>query len=255
VELLAFDTLDSTNLEARRRWNQRNLGGRHDPLLIVARTQSGGLGRAGRNWLSPPGGLWMSLAWALKDDLEEYQAAPLLAGLATAEAIEDVCDVACQIKWPNDVLVRQRKLVGILCQGEPDLPVPAIILGIGVNANFASEDLGAGLRHPPISIQDMLGRPIDLDALRDGIAGNLARYLANLEEDPIVLGAMLIRRIEERLAWSGQEVRCSDVQGHVLASGILEGLTAEGCAMIMTTGGLETLAIGELQLRPGAEES
>lgn len=262
MRIIAFDTLDSTNLEAQRQWRQaRGEGGqekKREPLLITARTQHGGLGRSGRHWLSPAGGLWMSLLWPVRGSLADYQAAPLVAGLATAEAIDEVCGLACQIKWPNDLLLEQRKLVGILCQGELDSSDAnensggsAIIIGIGINANFASADLGPGLRHPPISLRDVRERPIHLDELRDAVVQRLVAQLKILEGSAAAGSFVtdLRPRIEARLAWRDQPVLCSDTQGQVLAVGQLAGLTSDGCVVIRTASGPVTLAVGELQLR------
>ncbi|MEI8196831.1 MAG: biotin--[acetyl-CoA-carboxylase] ligase, partial [Phycisphaerae bacterium] len=255
MRISAFETLDSTNLEAQRQWRQMEGENNTEPVLITAGTQTGGLGRSGRSWLSPSGGLWMTLLWPVTGDLADYQAAPLIAGLATAEAIDAVCGVACQIKWPNDLLIQQRKLVGILCQGELGSPDAtgksngaAIIIGIGINANFASADLGPGLRHPPISLRDLLGenRTINLIDLRDAVVQRLVAQLQILEAAES-FATTLLPRIEQRLAWRGQTVRCSDTQGQVLATGQLAGLTSDGCIVIRTASGPQILAVGELQ--------
>lgn len=216
----------------------------------------------------------MSLVWPLKQPLAAYQTAPLVAGLATAEALSDLCSLSCQIKWPNDLLFQQRKLVGILCQGEPgqntlgeanggsDRGGGAIIVGIGINANFPSALLGPGLRHPPISLLDVLGQPVDLTALRDAVTQRLVQQLTLLDQDPEGdnFARLLLPRLDDRLAWRNQVVHCSDTQGQRLASGTLEGLTAQGCIVIRplegvspgSAAGRQILSIGELQLRAGA---
>lgn len=245
MRLIEYASLDSTNLEARRLWAGNPAAARPEPLAVVAAAQTAGMGRSGRSWVSPTGGLWLSLAWPLRRPLEAYQALPLAAGLAVARALEGLYALDCRIKWPNDLLVRNRKLVGILCQGEPDLPSPAVIVGIGVNANFPAAALGPGLRQPPTSLRDELRRDVPLARLRDRLLDELEEALADFEQD--LWRERLLPEIERRLAWRGRPVRCTDTQQQLLAQGLLTGLDAQGCLLIQTPGGPQALAVGELQ--------
>jgi len=128
VETVFLATVDSTNAEALRRGRR----GERGPLWIVAREQSAGRGRRGRPWLSPAGNLHATL---LLTDPAPAPAAPQLgfvAGLALHDAATAVAPaLALKLKWPNDMLCGQRKIAGILIEGE-GAPVAAAI-GIGVN--------------------------------------------------------------------------------------------------------------------------
>jgi BirA family biotin operon repressor/biotin-[acetyl-CoA-carboxylase] ligase len=115
--------------------------------VIVAEAQSRGRGRLGRSWLSPPGaGVYFSLV--LRPDFEPPLAPriTLLAGVAVARAIQSLSSLEPKIKWPNDVLLGERKVAGILMEmeAEADL-IHYLVLGVGVNANMDRAQLPESL--------------------------------------------------------------------------------------------------------------
>lgn len=121
-----YVTLDSTQLEAQRLLAQNC----PDRTVVVAMEQTAGMGRLGRTWHSSPGeGLYFSFVWRLGLPPRDMPAYTLALGLAVKAAIEQVADVPCDLKWPNDVWIGHRKVCGILTQ----LQDSAVIAGIGVN--------------------------------------------------------------------------------------------------------------------------
>lgn len=247
------EALDSTNLEARRLWRRTCEEGEcsRDPLLLVAGRQSAGQGRSGRAWSSPPGGLWMSLAWPLHGGLERYRALPLVVGLGTARALEEAFGLACRIKWPNDILVEGRKLAGILCQAEVQGESALIVAGIGINGNYPAATLGGELRLPPTSLLDLVGAPVDLRMLEDTVVKHLLEQLDAFEPAGLVEG--ILADLRHRLAWLGEPVICSEPGGRVLAQGILRGIGEDGEVLIEGPAGpFPPLAVGELHLSSAA---
>lgn len=228
--------IDSTNLEAKRLFDG-------SPLLVVAAEQSAGMGRLGRIWQSPPGGLWMSLAWPMRAPLTAYQTVPLAAGLATAEAIASVCGLSAGIKWPNDLLLGDNKLAGVLCQTELDRQV--LVVGIGINANLDTTALGEGLRRPPTSLRDALGADVDLERLEAALLERLIEGLEICERDGF--GVALAQRVNARLCWRGARVRSVDEQGTALAEGVLTGIDGSGALLLASDSGVHALTVGELQ--------
>lgn len=106
--------------------------------VVVAETQTGGRGRLGKSWQSPPGtGLYFSVILRPELPQQELPKITLAAGLAVAKALEAVTNLAIGIKWPNDLILNGRKLGGILCEmsGMQGEGRPAVILGIGLNVN------------------------------------------------------------------------------------------------------------------------
>jgi BirA family transcriptional regulator, biotin operon repressor / biotin---[acetyl-CoA-carboxylase] ligase len=147
--LATHDVLGSTNAEALAKAR----GGDEGPLWVVAREQSAGRGRRGREWVSAPGNLYATL---LLSDPAPAETAPQLAfvaGLAVYDAILDCTrDLAegLALKWPNDVLYANRKLAGILIESEMTAGKLAVVVGIGVNCvrhpaqtSFPATDLAA----------------------------------------------------------------------------------------------------------------
>jgi BirA family biotin operon repressor/biotin-[acetyl-CoA-carboxylase] ligase len=139
-KLVALETVGSTNDEALRLAAE----GAEDGTLVWAREQTGGRGRQGRSWVSPPGNLYISLV--LRPDCAPAEAAQLgfVAGLAMGEALGSVVPPMIEVtyKWPNDLLLNGRKAAGILLESrsEPDGTLDCLILGLGVNLQHFPED-------------------------------------------------------------------------------------------------------------------
>lgn len=113
------------------------LEGAKEGTVVITEQQSKGRGRLGRQWESPKGtGVWMSLI--LRPNIPPHQAPQLtlLTAVAIVQAIQTVTNIKAEIKWPNDILINGKKIVGILTelQAEADL-VQSIIIGIGINVN------------------------------------------------------------------------------------------------------------------------
>ena len=140
--LVALETVDSTNDEALR----LATAGAEDGTLVWAREQTGGRGRQGRSWSSPPGNLYFSMV--LRPECAPAEAAQLgfVAGLALGEAIGSVAPPLIEVtyKWPNDLLLNGRKAAGILLESRsgPDGTLECLILGVGVNLKHFPEDTG-----------------------------------------------------------------------------------------------------------------
>lgn len=113
------------------------LQGAAEGALAVAEVQTAGRGRRSRPWQSPAGtGIWMSLL--LRPDILPAQASTLtlLAGIAIAEAMEELTGLAADIKWPNDILLHGKKLVGILTEMDCDTKeIHSVTIGVGINVN------------------------------------------------------------------------------------------------------------------------
>jgi BirA family biotin operon repressor/biotin-[acetyl-CoA-carboxylase] ligase len=115
--------------------------------VVVADEQTAGVGRFGRQWISEPeAGIYTSILLRLPLASSDLPVASLLIGLATAEAIKKASQLACDLRWPNDVLISERKVAGIL----PQLVAGLVIAGIGINVN--NKAFPADLRTPATSL-------------------------------------------------------------------------------------------------------
>jgi BirA family biotin operon repressor/biotin-[acetyl-CoA-carboxylase] ligase len=138
--------------------------------LVVSDHQTAGRGRLGRTWEAPPGtAILCSLL--LKPPPERY--APelsLVAGVAVADMLERATGLSVQIKWPNDVMLRRRKVAGCLAEGRDG----AVALGIGVNVNQTSEELSEGAG----SLRTLTGREWDREKLLASLLDDLGHRYA-----------------------------------------------------------------------------
>lgn len=149
-EVVYFSTTDSTNLRAH------DLGeaGAVEGTVVIADRQTAGRGRMGRSWESPPGvNLYASVL--LRPPVLPYHAPQLsfLSAVAVARAVEQTTGLLPSVKWPNDVLLRGRKIAGLLNEMSAETEViHYVILGIGVNLNMRSEQFPPDLRYPATSL-------------------------------------------------------------------------------------------------------
>lgn len=131
--LLSFDSLDSTNEEAKR---LAKAGGSHG-AVIWARKQSEGKGRLGRNWLSAEGNLFVSVLLQPQKSLAELSQLSFVAAVAALEAVAPLLEdkSSLKTKWPNDILLSDRKLGGILLESfrTEGNDYPWVIVGLGIN--------------------------------------------------------------------------------------------------------------------------
>jgi BirA family transcriptional regulator, biotin operon repressor / biotin---[acetyl-CoA-carboxylase] ligase len=134
-EVLHFDSIDSTNLEAMRRAK----AGAAEGLCVVAREQTQGRGRLDRSWHSPKdAGLYFSIVLRPRLQLKSWPLLTLMAALAVHDALMKACELATDIKWPNDICVGDRKLCGILAETIETEKGPAAIVGVGINFDARS---------------------------------------------------------------------------------------------------------------------
>jgi BirA family biotin operon repressor/biotin-[acetyl-CoA-carboxylase] ligase len=246
VEL--HEEIGSTQERARELAREGALHG----TLVVSKVQTGGRGRLGRRWGSPAGGLWMSLV--LRPGISTEVAARITqaAAVGVAKALREL-GVEARIKWPNDLLVRGRKICGILAESSVESvplaakkvepgegrPLDFVVLGVGLNANLDPEDLGL-LEREVATLRSELGRDVDLTALLESLLSHLDAELGRIED----FGAILRdwRALDCTL---GEPVRVRKF-GEVL-EGIALDLGPEGELLLETSEGVVELYEGEIE--------
>ena len=169
-----FPTIGSTMTEAAR----LAASGAPHGTIVIADEQTAGAGRFGRQWHSEAGaGIYCSVILRLKLAPSGLPIVTLLLGLATAEAIERITNLSCDLRWPNDVLVNERKVAGILAQLDED----SIVAGIGINVNQTS--LPENLRTPATSLRLAAGgRIFPRESLLVALLDSLDEFTAMLTE-------------------------------------------------------------------------
>jgi BirA family biotin operon repressor/biotin-[acetyl-CoA-carboxylase] ligase len=223
-------TLASTNSAAMT----LALEGAKDGTTVVAESQSAGRGRHARAWFSPPGlNLYCSIivrglgqGVSLADWLSWV---PLTTALAVAEAVQEVAATSLALKWPNDLLLDERKVGGILCESSlasPDNPV--VVIGIGLNVNVHRDLFPDELRPIATSIFESTHRLIDRNRL-------LAQLLMELEQSLDELRthgpSRLLQAYQRRCTTLGRQVRVVlDPTKELLGTAV--AITADGTLQV-----------------------
>jgi BirA family biotin operon repressor/biotin-[acetyl-CoA-carboxylase] ligase len=176
--ILRYDSLASTNTEAAR----QAVAGAPEGLCVVAREQTAGRGRQERRWASPrDAGLYFSLVLRPRFEPARWPLITLAAALAVRDALAEACRVEADIKWPNDLLARGRKLCGILAETSETGAGRACVLGVGVNLEAAA--VPPELAAQATSVETETGRRPAADDLLRSLTRALDRWYAALGDD------------------------------------------------------------------------
>jgi BirA family biotin operon repressor/biotin-[acetyl-CoA-carboxylase] ligase len=257
AQICVLDVIDSSNAEAARRIE----AGQESSQLIVARSQSAGRGRRGRQWLSPmDAGLYISLTRSFSQSPDELRGLSLVTALTVQEAVHSLGLSEARVKWPNDVLVQERKLAGILLETCPHGEGNVIIFGIGINLALPDQLL-EGLDRPVTDLQREMGRAVRQSELLSGL---LPRWLANVDLFQRQGFAAFVERWNACDSYRGAAIDI--INGNHRQRGISRGVNEEGALLLDTGQGLERISGGEVSpsLRPvnagesaspGAEQS
>ena len=141
-----FDVIDSTQNQALKMANESKNHG----TIIIAEKQTGGKGRSGRRWISPKGGIWISIILQPKLDISIITLFPIAASLALSYAIEKTCKISPELKWPNDLTVKGKKLAGMLVDASFESNrIVSLVLGVGINFNVNVKEIEKILKNTP----------------------------------------------------------------------------------------------------------
>ena len=149
---------------------------------MISDVQTHGRGRAGSSWVSPLGGLWVSIILRPGRRAKGLALIPVIASLAVIETLRDY-GVNARIKWPNDIIVNDGKIAGILCESSVSREkFQWVIVGIGVNVNnqpprMPSQDS----KYKAVSMIQISGRETKLSSLAESIRGSLIRHYDKLQ--------------------------------------------------------------------------
>ena len=243
-EIKYFDSTGSTNDEALA-WAA---GDAKDMSLVVADEQTAGRGRLDRKWFTPPGTA-LAFSLILRPTPDEKPYLSRIVGLAALSVAEPLVrrGLSARIKWPNDVLLNECKVAGILTESVwSGDQVDCVVIGIGVNILKGSTPLQARLEFPATSLEDALGQPVErVEVLRDILAA-LVSLRPQLHTDK------LMTKWEELLAYRGRQVQV-ETGGHGSITGMVTGLERDGSLQLRAEDGkLRTVRFGDVRLRPFA---
>jgi len=137
-KLILLKTVDSTNTYALNIIKDikkiPDLTDRNG-AVVISETQTGGRGRLGRKWFSPPGGIWMTIILQPDLKMQDLSKMTLLSASAISETLVNNYKISVNIKWPNDIYCSGKKLCGILAESEKVNSFTYVLIGIGINVN------------------------------------------------------------------------------------------------------------------------
>lgn len=219
TNLVRLKSVDSTNRYAAQAFSE----GAGEGLVVVADEQLAGRGRRGRRWFAPAeGALLCSVLFCPEQAIEQFHLFPSLVGLATRDAVASTSGLIASLKWPNDLVVADAKLAGILAELVLDQARgerPGLVVGVGINLSWPKDwpppDAPAEQRllaKTATTIQAETGASIDKEVLLQALLQALERrYLALRASD----GALLtMRDYRSACVTIGQAVRVSQLEEH-----------------------------------------
>src|SRR5258708_4972247 len=211
-------------------------------LLLAAEEQTAGRGRRGRRWYSGPGnGVTFSLSRTINRPLRELAGLSLVAGVAAARALRALGVPQAALKWPNDVVVGEAKLGGILVETRANGSGVLAVIGIGINCRRDAA-LERPLRRPLASLDQFIA--VDRNRVVERVATSLAEALQVFESR----GLEPLRREWEAMdAHAGARLRVRLADGRVL-TGVARGLDGERGLQLETSSGLRAVRSGRVLL-------
>ncbi|RJS79522.1 biotin--[acetyl-CoA-carboxylase] ligase [Candidatus Bathyarchaeota archaeon] len=235
-----YQVLSSTNKLAKN----LALHGASEGTLVIAEKQTEGKGRLNRKWFSPNGGLWFSII--LKPKIKTFEASKLTfpISLAIAETIRKTFNLNVEIKWPNDILINNRKVCGILTESvTKEKKLKFVVVGIGLNVNINLKEFPENLRCSATTLKEELKRNVKLEHLLCELLFQIEReYELFLNED--------FRKILERwksfASFLGKRIKI--LMNGKLYEGIAEDVDNEGKLVVkFLDGTVRNFVAGELK--------
>ncbi len=236
-----YFSIGSTNVAAMKAGSD----GEPEGAVFLAEEQTGGRGRAGHSWESAQSlGVYCSVV--LRPELSPADALllSLIAGIAVAQAVEQVTGLHPDLRWPNDVMLGERKFCGILTEmnSEPTR-VRYVVVGIGINVNHSS--FAGELEPIATSLRMESGHTWSRVELAAALLKSLDSKYRELTEAGPAARSSILRTFEERSSYAHS--RYVSVEGPGGYEGVTEGLDERGFLLVRTQSGLRTVLSGDVR--------
>ncbi|WP_457568177.1 biotin--[acetyl-CoA-carboxylase] ligase [Desulfurobacterium sp.] len=230
IKIISLKTIDSTNEYLKRE--------KHKPITVVtADHQTGGRGRRGRKWISPPGkGLYISFLFGKPATFSGVQIVSLSTAVAVAKTLNELKE-GFKIKWPNDVLFKGKKISGIL----PELSGDRIIIGIGINLLHSEEELShASYPATSLAVEKI---PFSREKLTLKLVENVIKYF-----ESTINGTFKIEEFEFLSAIKPGD-RITVKREHTAQKATVLGFDREGYLIVERESKIERLFSAEISIR------
>ena len=238
-DVYVYDTLDSTNSEAKRQLPELLGGGFLAPRILVAREQTAGRGRLGRSFYSPKKkGIYMSFLYFHERPIKDTVTVTVSSAVAVAKAIERISGKDMRIKWVNDIYDDSGKVCGILTEAVPFGSFTAVIIGVGINVG--KSEFPEELRAIASSVEELEGKENEL----------IAAIAEGLAEQADTGDGGFIEEYRKRFMLEGAHVDLLRA-GERVSSGKVLGVNDDGALIFLPDGESEEIIIssGEVSVR------
>ncbi len=237
-----YQETDSTNKQARALASS----GYPEGTIVVAEMQNDGRGRRGRNWYSPAHqGIYLSIILRPSLPLKELSRVSLVNAVAVAETLETELNLPARIKWPNDILIENRKVAGILSEAVTDMDgIEYIVTGIGMNINNPLEDFPEDFRTLPTSLLAENQHPVSRIKVLQGLLTRWEKHYFQLLAGDF---AATLEKAKSMSLVIGQRLRLDTING--LVEGQAIDIDANGYLLLRDdTGFIHTVMSGEIEI-------
>jgi BirA family biotin operon repressor/biotin-[acetyl-CoA-carboxylase] ligase len=213
-----FDSIDSTQNQAMK----MALDDENNGTVVIAEKQTNGKGRLGRKWISPRGGIWLSIILRPKFDISVITLFPIASALALSDAIEKTLNIKSEVKWPNDITIKGKKVAGMLVDASIESnKIENLVLGVGINFDVDVKQIEKILKETPnfygvasLSEQNNTIKPILL----------VQSFLVELEHMYNLLNAKeskkIIREWTKKSSTIGKDIEISTDEGKIKGKAI-----------------------------------
>ena len=213
-----FDSVDSTQSQAMKMVSESKKEG----TIIIAEKQTGGRGRSGRKWVSPKGGIWFSIILHPKFDISNTTLFPIASSLALSIAIQKTCKISTELKWPNDLTIKGKKLAGMLIDASFESnKIENLVLGVGINFNVNVKEIEKVLKKTPnfygvSSLNDQKNKTSQIELIQSFLL-ELEKVYEELNNNQI---KKIITEWTKRSSTIGKKVEMNTLNGKISGKAI-----------------------------------
>lgn len=242
-DMVYFETTDSTNNQGKILANN----GAPEGTVILAEEQTGGRGRLSRAFYSPKGkGIWFSIILRPPFLPQDAPKITLMSAVAVTKAIKRAAGIDVGIKWPNDILYKGKKIVGILTEMNAEMDgINYVVLGIGINVNLTEEEIPDELKDIALSLRMIAGHGISRQELLIAIL----EELDILYKEAVTSGFKAIfREWKEHSVTLHQKVKVIGPSETYLGEAV--DIDDEGVLLVKVDGEIRKVLAGDVSIRP-----
>ncbi|MCR5757232.1 MAG: biotin--[acetyl-CoA-carboxylase] ligase [Selenomonas sp.] len=243
-EIICHEEIDSTNNEAKRLARQ----GAKEGTVVVAESQTGGKGRLERQFFSPQGkGIWFSVILRPRFLPQDAPKCTLMAAVAVARAMMEF-GLQPGIKWPNDLLYDNKKLVGILTEMSAEMDgINYIVIGTGINVNIEPSDFPEDIREVATSLSIMKGEALPRVSFFQSVLQALDDLYVRVQCEGF---APVLEEWRKYNITLGQEVKVIGVRDGEVYTGKAVDIDEDGALLVDTSKGRQRVLAGDVSIRP-----